>query len=143
MIQVFRDTWKHGTFNKSLVQSWHQNGIFFARMGLAAEAADFNARKLANAPRRFPTFWGPGHEWTPDHNWGGSGMIGLQEMLLQTVGDELRILPAWPKEWDVDFKLHAPRQTVVELSYRSGKIERLVVTPASRRSDLILPDHQP
>ncbi|MEO0055542.1 MAG: hypothetical protein RLZZ50_1489 [Verrucomicrobiota bacterium] len=143
MIQIFRDTWKHGTFRKDLVQSWHQNGIFFARMGLAAEAADFNARKLANAPRRFPTFWGPGHDWVPDHNWGGSGMIGLQEMLLQTVGDELRILPAWPKEWDVDFKLHAPRQTVVELSYRSGKIERLVVTPASRRSDLILPDHQP
>ena len=139
MIQVFRDTWTHGTFNKNLVQSWHQNGIFFARMGLAAEAADFNARKLADAPRRFPTFWGPGHDWTPDHNWGGSGMIGLQEMLLQTVGEELRVLPAWPKEWDVDFKLHGPRQTVVELSLRSGKIERLVVTPDSRRADLVMP----
>ncbi len=140
MIQVFRDTWKHGTFRKDLVQSWHQNGIFFARMGLAAEAADFNARKLADAPRRFPTFWGPGHDWTPDHNWGGSGMIGLQEMLLQTIGDEIRVLPAWPKDWDVDFKLHAPQQTVVEARVKNGRLVSLKVTPESRRKDLVIPD---
>lgn len=138
-IEVFRNTWKHGTFRKDLVQSWHQNGIFFARMGMAAEAADFNTRKLANSPRRFPTFWGPGHDWVPDHNWGGSGMIGLQEMLLQTIGNELHVLPVWPSDWDVDFKLHAPRQTTVELSLRAGKITRLTITPQSREKDLIIP----
>jgi len=34
---------------KDMVQSWHQDGIFFARMGLIAEAADFNTRKLVGA----------------------------------------------------------------------------------------------
>jgi hypothetical protein len=135
---VFRNTWKHGTFPKDMVQSWHQNGIFFARMGMTEAAADYNTRKLQNSPRRFPTFWGPGHDWVPDHNWGGSGMIGLQEMLMQTIGKRIVLLPAWPKEWDCDFKLHAPEQTVVEAEVRSGKIVRLKVTPEIRQKDVVI-----
>ena len=135
-LQVFRHTWTQGTFAKNMVQSWHQDGIFFARMGLTAEAADFNTRKLDDSPRRFPTFWGPGHDWVPDHNRGGSGMIGLQEMLMQTIGDEIRLLPAWPREWDVDFKLHAPHKTAVEGRVRDGKLVDLKVTPESRRRDV-------
>ena len=103
-MQVFKNTWKHGTFAKNMVISWHQDGIFFARMGMTNEAADFNTRKLDNSPRRFPTFWGPGHDWTPDHNWGGTGMLGLQEMLMQTIGDRILLLPAWPADWDVRFQ---------------------------------------
>lgn len=136
---LFRNTWKHGRFPKNMVISWHQDGIFFARMGMAAEAADYNKRKLADSQRRFPTFWGPGHDWVPDHNWGGTGMIGLQEMLMQTVGDKIHLLPVWPKDWDVDFRLHGPGQTVVECSYRARRIQKLSVTPASRAADLILP----
>ncbi len=138
-IPIFRNTWTHGTFPKNMVQSWHQDGIFYARMGMVKEAADYNLRKLQDADRRFPTFWGPGHDWVPDHNWGGSGMIGLQEMLLQTVGNKIHLLPAWPSEWDVDFKLHAPRQTVVECAYRGGKIQKLKITPESRAKDVIFP----
>ncbi|MCB1130767.1 MAG: hypothetical protein KDN05_06525, partial [Verrucomicrobiae bacterium] len=137
-MQVFRDTWKHGTFRKDLVQSWHQNGIFFARMGMTAEAADYNTRKLKDAPRRFPTFWGPGHDWVPDHNWGGSGMTGLQEMLMQTIGDRILLIPAWPKDWDCDFKLHAPGNTVVQGCIRSGQVKDLVVTPPARRKDVVI-----
>lgn len=76
---------------------------------------------MTDAPRRYPTFWGPGHDWVPDHNWGGSGMIGVQEMLMQTVGDKIYLLPAWPKEWNVSFKLHAPGNTVVECVWKTGK----------------------
>jgi hypothetical protein len=137
-MEVFRNTWKHGTFAKNMVQSWHQDGIFFARMGLTAEAADYNVRKLENSPRRFPTFWGPGHDWVPDHNWGGSGMIGLQEMLMQTIGDRILLLPAWPKDWDVDFKLHAPHQTTIECSFRVGKIQKLIVSPHEREKDVVV-----
>ena len=64
-------------------------------------------KKLDDGPYRFPAFWPPLIDWAPDHNWGGMGMIGLQEMLMQTVGDQILLLPAWPKTWDVDFKLHA------------------------------------
>ena len=54
-------------------------------------------------------------------------------MLLQTDGQRVFLLPAWPKEWDVQFKLHAPHKTVIEGCYRNGKLETLRVTPASRR----------
>jgi hypothetical protein len=107
-------------------------------MGMTKEAADYNTKKLQDSPRRFPTFWGPGHDWVPDHNRGGSGMIGLQEMLMQTIGDKIVIFPAWPKEWDVDFKLRAPRNTSVEAEIREGKIVKLNVTPKERQKDLII-----
>lgn len=135
-IPIFRNTWTHGKFPKNMVISWHQDGIFFARMGLAAEALAYNKQKLRNSPRRYPTFWGPGHDWVPDHNWGGSGMIGLQEMLLQTVGNKIYIFPAWPKGKDVYFKLHAPQNTTVEVEYLGGEVKKLHVSPIHRLKDV-------
>ena len=73
---------------------WKQDNIFSARLGLTEETARLNILKLKNSGRRFPAFWGPGFHWTPDHNWGGSGMIGLQEMLLQTDGEKILLFPA-------------------------------------------------
>ena len=137
-IPFFKNAYeKAPAFRKGKVQSWHQDGIQFARMGLTQEAADYNTKKLQDSPRHFPTFWGPGHDWVPDHNWGGSGMIGLQEMLMQTFDDQILLFPAWPKEWDVDFKLHSPGNTTVECSLKGGEIVRLEVTPGSRRADII------
>lgn len=135
-IPVFKNTWKHGNFPKDMVISWHQDGIFYARMGMTAEAYEYNMNKLKDSPRRFPTFWGPGHDWVPDHNWGGSGMIGLQEMLLQTVGDKIHVLPAWPEGKDVCFKLHAPDNTTIEVEYLDGKLKKYIVTPQSREKDV-------
>ena len=67
-------------------------------------------------------------------------MIALQRMLLQWDGNRLLLLPAWPKDWDVSFKLHAPQQTTVECVYRAGKVESLTVTPASRQKDVEMMD---
>jgi hypothetical protein len=64
-------------------------------------------------------------------------MIGLQEMLLQTTDQKIYLLPAWPKEWDVHFKLQAPYQTSVEVEWKNGKLEKLIVIPESRRADII------
>jgi hypothetical protein len=138
-LQVARDTWTYGideARQKNHI-SWHQDPIFCAQLGLTEEAAALTIKKLQDAPRRFPTFWGPGHDWVPDHNWGGSGMIGLQEMAMQTVGKKIYLLPAWPKTWDVDFKLHAPYQTTVTAKVRAGKVKELAVIPESRRADVI------
>jgi hypothetical protein len=60
-------------------------------------------------------------------------------MLLQHAGDKILLLPAWPKDWDVSFKLHAPRRTTVECVYRGGKLEKLEVLPRERRKDITLP----
>jgi hypothetical protein len=116
---------------------WKQDNIFAARLGLTDEAAKLTSLKLQNSERRFPAFWGPGFDWAPDHNWGGSGMIGLQEMLLQVDGEKIFLFPAWPKEWNVHFKLNAPYQTTVEAILRNGKIDYLKVLPASREKNII------
>jgi len=115
---------------------WKQDNIFAARLGLTDEAAKLTTAKLKDSGRRFPAFWGPGFDWTPDHNWGGSGMIGLQEMLMQADGKKIYLFPAWPKEWDVHFKLHAPYQTTVEGILKDGKLTDLKVLPESRKADI-------
>jgi len=63
-------------------------------------------------------------------------MVALQRMLLQTDDDRIVVLPRWPKDWDVSFKLHAPKNTIVEGVYQSGKIQSLKVSPESRRKDV-------
>lgn len=139
-LELAINTWKYGTdlpIQKNYI-SWHQDAIFCARLGLTEEAASITIQKMRDSQRRFPTFWGPGHDWVPDHNWGGSGMIGLQEMLLQTIDRKIMLFPAWPKDWDVSFKLHAPFNTTVEAELKAGKIVSLNVAPASRKNDLII-----
>ena len=115
---------------------WKQDNIFAARLGLTDEAARLTLLKMQDSGRRFPAFWGPGFDWTPDHNWGGAGMIGVQEMLLQADGRKLYLFPAWPKTWDVHVKLHAPYNTTVEAVLKNGRLESLIVLPESRRGDV-------
>ncbi len=116
--------------------SWKQYNIFAARLGLVDEAKQLSILKLQDSGRRFPAFWGPGFDWVPDHNWGGSGMIGVQEMLLQTYGDKIYLFPAWPKDWDVHFKLHAPGNTIVEAELKNGEATILKVEPEERMEDI-------
>ena len=116
---------------------WKQDNIFAARLGLTDEAARLTILKLKDSGRKFPAFWGPGYDWAPDHNWGGSGMIGLQEMLMQCDGKKIMLFAAWPKDWDVHFKLFAPYQTTVEGNLRGGKVTYLKVLPESRRADVL------
>lgn len=139
-LQVAIDTWRYGGWSEDQLShvSWHQQAIFCALMGLTEDAANYTVRKLGDSGRRFPAFWGPGHDWVPDHNWGGSGMIGLQEMLMQCDGRTIRLLPAWPPDWEVEFKLHAPFNTVVEGRYADGKLAWLRVTPPERLADVIV-----
>lgn len=118
--------------------SWHYTGIEYARLGMLPEAIEFLGRKMANGPHRFPAFWGPGHDWTPDHNWGGTGEIQMQEMLMQTRGDKIYLFPCWPMEYDVRFKMHAPQKTIVSCSLKGGVIEQLEVFPKEREKDIII-----
>ncbi|WP_256012286.1 DUF5703 domain-containing protein [Desertivirga xinjiangensis] len=117
---------------------WKQDNIFAARLGLTKEAAELTTLKLKDSGRRFPAFYGPGFDWTPDHNWGGSGMIGLQEMLMQSHGRKIYLFPAWPKDKDVHFKLHAAYQTTVEAKLENGKMQVIKVIPENRRADIIM-----
>lgn len=111
---------------------WKQDNIFAACLGLTDEAKRLNSLKLADGSYRFPAFWGPGFDWSPDHNWGGSGMIGLQEMLLQITKDgKILLFPAWPKDWNVHFKLRASNNITIEAKLKDGKTKIISVTPKS------------
>lgn len=138
--EIGRNTYhqKRAHPDQDLGYSWHQNGIFAARLSLTEEAIRYLHEKFDDAPRRFPAFWGPGHDYTPDHNHGGSGMIGLQEMLLQCEGDKLHLFPAWDCGIDVHFKLFAPEQTVVECTLEAGKVVQLSVDPPERQKDVVV-----
>ncbi len=116
---------------------WKQDNIFAARLALTNEAKKYTKLKLANSGRRFPAFWGPGFDWVPDHNWGGSGMIGLQEMLLQTVDGKLLLFPAWPENWNVHFKLHALDGVIIEAKVIDGVPEIIEIMPQNRKKDII------
>lgn len=117
---------------------WRQHNIFAARLGLTDEAKQLTEGKFSNSRHRFPTFWGPGFDWTPDHNWGGSAMIGLQEMLLQVDDKKIYLLPAWPKDWDGQFKLHAPYNTTLQGTIQNGKVQHLIVSPTERLKDILV-----
>ena len=119
---------------------WGQDGTQASVLGLTAEANKaVTSEFTAYGDQRFIWFWRPGHDWIPDLDNGGSGMITLQQMLMQCDGTRIQLLPAWPKEWTVDFKLHAPYQTTVQGHVEGGKLTGLQVTPKSRTKDVVLP----
>lgn len=127
---------------------WYQTGVLAARLGLVEQARNDILIRSGPATRlrvvggkgrvfRFPGYYGSPHDWGPDYD--GAGNMGntLQEMLLQPApNDKLLLLPAWPQDWNVSFKLHAPGKTVVEATVKDGRVVDLVVTPESRRDDV-------
>ena len=120
-------------------RGWCQDSIQAACLGLADEAGRLVAARAAqiNPNNRFPAFWGPNFDWIPDQDHGANILTTLQRMLLQSDGTKLYVLPAWPKDWNVSFKLHAPNNTTVAGEVRGGKVVSLTVTPQSRAADVI------
>jgi len=123
---------------------WRQDDTQAAFLGLADEAARYVAGRAAkhHDGSRFPAFWGPNFDWIPDQDHGGNLMMALQTMLVQSHGRNIFVLPAWPKRWDAEFKLHAPGRTTIEGAVRGGEVERLEVTPAERRRDVVICEPQ-
>ncbi len=138
-LQLAIDTYFYGWDHEDQLwhASWHPNGAYAARLGLRDEAMKYARLKLGDSGRRFPAFWGPGHDYTPDHNWGGCGMMGVQEMLLQNFEGKIYLLPAWPQNIDVAFKLWADHRTQVEVCYANGELS-YTVTPTDRVKDVVV-----
>ncbi|MBN1511460.1 MAG: hypothetical protein JXB13_05550, partial [Phycisphaerae bacterium] len=132
-VAALRHRWDKGH------SGWRQDDIFMAYLGLAEDACRglIDRARHHDPGERFPAFWGPNYDWTPDQCHGGVLLKTFQSMLMQTDGRKIFLLPAWPQGWDVSFKLHAPLQTVIEGEYHGGKFESLRVTPETRRADVI------
>ena len=135
-INALEHRWHKGAFG------WRQDDLFMAYLGLADQAKSnlIERARTYNKDSRFPAFWGPNYDWVPDQDHGGVLMRTLQSMLMQAdpYSDKIYVLPAWPNDWDADFKLHAPANTIVEGRVKNGKIEELNVIPESRREDIVL-----
>jgi len=118
---------------------WVQDPIQAAMLGLSNVAKEYVSYALTRKDPvlKFPAFWSKGHDYMPDQDNGGNGENGLQQMLMQTNGKKILILPAWPKGWNAQFKLNAPYQTTVEGRVVGGKLTNLIVIPASRLKDVI------
>ncbi|MFZ1080919.1 MAG: DUF5703 domain-containing protein [Candidatus Kryptoniota bacterium] len=129
------------TFNARLFpmdKVWGQDGTQAAVLGLADEAQKVVVSEFTDyGNHQFRWFWKAGDE-IPDVQDAGTGMIGLQLMLMQCDGKRIQLLPAWPKDWTVDFKLHASYKTIVEGHVENGKITKLKVTPEERTKDVVI-----
>ena len=86
---------------------------------------------------RLPMFAREQPDYAPDFDSNGSGSVAFQTMVLQeSLGGKIFLAPAWPTNWDGEFKLHASGRTVVSGRFQGGKLRDLTVTPASRRADV-------
>lgn len=130
------------TFNARLFpygKCWGQDGMQAALLGLTNTAESVVTEEFTSyGNQRFPWFWSRNSDWIPDMDNGGAGMSTLQLMLMQCDGKRIQLLPAWPKDWTADFKLHAPYKTVVEGHVEDGKITKLKVIPERRRKDVVI-----
>lgn len=125
---------------------WTQDPIQAALLGLTEQVQTYlikNATTMDISTKhpkniRLSAFVGPNFDWIPDMDHGGVTSVGLQQMLMQCEDSVIRLLPAWPKDWNVNAKLHAPKNTTVQFSYQNGKITQLNVNPDHRKNDIII-----
>ena len=119
---------------------WTQDQIHWAYAGKAKEAQEGLVHRFRHASTqcRFPIYGSQGPDSCPDFDHFGAGSTALQRMIMQCDGDRILLFPAWPTDWDVDFKLHAPFNTVIEGSMTNGEVVIVNVKPASRRNDIVI-----
>ena len=137
-IEIARNTMAHRV-NKQQ-SCWCQNEIQQAYLGLTAEAKAgvVNRAYGKHEKASFPTYWGAFYDSAPCQDHAGGLLNSLQSMLIQSEGKEIRLFPAWPKEWDVNFKCYAPYNTIVEGSFVGGELLNLKVSPQSRMDDVVV-----
>ncbi|MBS1748486.1 MAG: hypothetical protein JST63_01125 [Bacteroidetes bacterium] len=119
---------------------WQQTGIQAALLGLTDSASKImKSNGLAYDKRfRFPGFWGPNYDYTPDQCHAGNYINTIQAMLLQTNADDVYLLPAWPKEWNVKFKLHIPGSKQIEAEWKNGEMVMVKRYPEPKSGEVII-----
>jgi alpha-L-fucosidase 2 len=138
-------TMKQRTHKNSFgYKCWTQDQIHWAYAGNAAEAQDGLVRRFRNASKqcRFPLYGSAGPDSCPDFDHFGAGSAALQRMLVQEAAGKILLLPAWPADWDADFKLHLEKSTVISGKVVNGKLTHWTVEPPARKKDVVIHDPQ-
>lgn len=107
-IEVAQKTYEARVFDAPTC--WSQDAIQAALLGNAEDARRYLMRKLNAVDKeiRFPAFWRPGSDYTPDLDNGGVIALTMQYMLLNCINGQEMLLPALPEGWSSDFKLRTP-----------------------------------
>lgn len=137
-LAIGRNTWAKRQHPEDY--GWQQNCIQAALLGLSDEAQKMVGERAKNTAKeyRFPGFFGPNYDWTPEQCHATNMMTALQFMIMQCEGDKIVLLPAWSKSWNVSFKLNAPKNTTVQGRVENGNLKDLKVFPESRLKDIII-----
>ena len=119
---------------------WTQDQIHWAYAGRATEARDGLVRRfrIASPMCRFPLYGREGPDSCPDFDHFGAGATALQRMLVQEAGGKILLLPAWPADWDADFKLHLTGNTSITGTVKDGKLVAWNIQPAARKSLVVV-----
>ena len=123
---------------------WTQGSMISAMLGRAEKAAKMIMERAVVSPAigyRFPGFASHYQDYEPSEDHFANMMSTLQLMLIQPTDDSIEtggaiFMPAWPCSWDVDFKVRAPRNTIVSGSFVGGELRSLIVEPASRTASV-------
>ncbi|MEY4386121.1 MAG: hypothetical protein RLY20_1404 [Verrucomicrobiota bacterium] len=130
---------------------WTQDQIGWVYAGTAAEVKKGLVERFAftSPSARFPIYACAWPDEIPDFDHFGSGSVALQRMLVQVVSPKnpgetakILLLPAWPADWDVDFKLHVDHRATVRASVKNGKLLTWSISPQSRAKDVVVCDIQ-
>jgi len=118
---------------------WCQDIMNAALLGLDQDTMKQVVQRANSAPAegyRFDAFMPHFQDYQPSSDHLSNMNTALQWMLVQSdVDDNIILFPAWPcNEWNVEFKVYGPLNTVVEGVYKDGKIVSINVTPSSRTS---------
>ena len=118
-LQLAIDTYHARIFHSC--KGWSQDPVQAALLGLTEEAVQQLKKSIPMVDERciFPAFWGPNYDETPDQDHGNNILLCVAAMLYQ----EGRILPAWPKDWDVMFRLPDGKGDFITISYRNGELK--------------------
>ena len=115
-----------------------------ASLGYAEEAGQALLASWGEgqAQENFPYLIGSSARGTPDFVRAGDAMAGLHTMLVAaepSAEGRIFLLPAWPKNWDVTFRLRVPGNTQIDAVVEGGVIRSLVVNPLARRDQVTVP----
>eukprot|EP00036_Acanthoecidae_sp_10tr_P015179 CAMPEP_0206287244 /NCGR_PEP_ID=MMETSP0106_2-20121207/1009_1 /ASSEMBLY_ACC=CAM_ASM_000206 /TAXON_ID=81532 /ORGANISM="Acanthoeca-like sp., Strain 10tr" /LENGTH=932 /DNA_ID=CAMNT_0053717777 /DNA_START=54 /DNA_END=2849 /DNA_ORIENTATION=- len=118
---------------------WQQGVMNVALLGMASDAAAAVLERAATSSgaMRFPGYLPNMQDFRPNEDHLSNMRSALQYMILQhDTNGTIGLFPAWPcGNWSISFKLHAPRNTVLEgiFNHTTGTLA-LTVEPPSRRA---------
>ena len=122
---------------------WTQGILNAALLGLTERAKNMIVERAQTPPAigyRFLAFAPHEQDYEPSADHYANHNMALQWMILQPADDvngSMILFGAWPCEWDVEFKLHGPRNTTVTGKLVDGMVVSLEVEPKERKDAVI------